>query len=544
MTFFRRLSKTAVFLTAVVVAMVMSIVGAHAQTSWPVSGADINNSRASWSPTGLGQLRLGNVGQLKVKWFFPTSPHGGVRDTPTVEPGGVYFTSSNGWLYKVDPDKGTLIWQHLESDYIGLPLGSRTSPAIYGNNVYIGLSGYVIAINKMTGAMVWKTLVDPHPSATVDTSPVIVGGAIYVGVASGEENLVIGTSYVPTFRGSVVKLNLTTGAVIWKTFTTPSGYTGAGVWGSSLVPDPTRGLVYAATGNNYTIPAAAGACVVKAGSNMMAQRACLDPADYVDTVLAFNINTGAIVWSRKTIGADAWNPSTACSNPTNTTCPTLAANGPYDIDFASEPNLFQVSNFAGTKDDLGGVSDGWVLGVGQKTGVYWGLNPNNGGMFWAAKTVPNHGGIQWGSAVDLTTHSYVFVALNDLSEVAGNDLVGRHGVPVKNWIGGAWGAIDAHNGNLVWQIPTIGKALDAPTVGGNAPGPVSFHNNIVFAGSTSGTLVAMDNTGAVYWTYNTNAIIQSGPAIANDTVYWGVGYAFPVIANPVCGVYAFSVNGT
>jgi polyvinyl alcohol dehydrogenase (cytochrome) len=528
-----------------VAASMLIFAAATAQTTWPTAGADHYNSRANVTPAGPNQLNAGNVGQLKVKWFFPTSANGGVRDTPTVEPGGVYFTSSNGYLYKLDPATGALIWKVYEPTYLGVATGaSRTSPAIYNNTIIIGLTGYVVAINKMTGALVWKTLVETHPAATVDTSPVIMDGAIYVGVASDEETLAYNPTYVPTFRGSVVKLNATTGAVLWKTNTTPAGYTGAGVWGSSLVPDPTRGLVYATTGNNYTIPAAAGACVVKAGSDVHAARDCMAARNFVDSILAFDIKTGVIVWSRKTIGADAWNPSSTCSEPTNTTCPTLAAHGPYDIDFASEPNLFQVPGSNGKKDDRGGTGDGWMLGAGQKTGVYWALNPKNGGLFWSTKTVPTHGGIQWGSAVDLDKKSYVYVALNNLSQSTGNDLVGRAGVRVKNWIGGAWGAINTHSGKLIWQIPAVGQALDAPKIGGNAPGPMTMHNDIVFGGSTSGVLAAMDDTGAILWQYNSNAIIQSGPAIANETVYWGVGYAFPVIANPVCGVYAFSVNGT
>ncbi len=506
---------------------------------WAMSGGAVSNSRADATPVGPHQLRVGTVGQLKLKWFFSTGPGGGVRDTPTADTSGVYFTALDGALYKVNPDTGALIWKNREAKYLGFTrTPSKTSPIISGNSIFIGADGYVIAVNKINGKLLWKTRVDSHPAAIVDSSPSEFNGYIYVGVTSSEEALAITPGYVPSFIGSIVKIKADTGAIVWKTPTAPVGYTGNGVWGSSVVPDTTRGLVYATTGNNYTIPAATGICVKKARNNIAAQRACLDPADYTDSILALDMQSGAIVWSRKTIGADAWNPSTACGNPANTTCPTVKA--PYDVDFASGPNLFQVADFSGVKDDRGGSSSGWILGAGQKNGVYWALNPTNGGLFWSTPTASNSGGIQWGSAADPYSQTYVFVALNNPSYTVGNTLVGRNGGAVKNWIGGAWGAINARTGKLAWQIPTVGPALDYPSIGGDAPGALTAHNNIIFGGSTSGTMVAMDNTGFIFWQYNSGAVIQSGPSIFNENVYWGVGYLTPSVANPICGVYAFS----
>ncbi len=60
-----------------------------------------------------------------------------------------------------------------------------------------------------------------------------------------------------TFRGSVVALNAATGAILWRTYTTPEnggqpgGWSGSSVWGSSPVVDLARQQVVIATGDNY-----------------------------------------------------------------------------------------------------------------------------------------------------------------------------------------------------------------------------------------------------------------------------------------------------
>ena len=56
-------------------------------------------------------------------------------------------------------------------------------------------------------------------------------------------------------------LDLADGSLKGKTFMTPPGYTGAAVWGSSPSVDTKRRTVYISTGNNYSIPDSATACV-------------------------------------------------------------------------------------------------------------------------------------------------------------------------------------------------------------------------------------------------------------------------------------------
>src|ERR1700691_3859684 len=43
----------------------------------------------------------------------------------------------------------------------------------------IGLD-YVVAVDPDTGALLWSTLLDPHPAAVITGSPVLENGRIYV----------------------------------------------------------------------------------------------------------------------------------------------------------------------------------------------------------------------------------------------------------------------------------------------------------------------------------------------------------------------------
>ena len=337
-----------------------------------MAGGDVANTHAMNSPNGATRITLDTVKDLKVKWFYATV--GGVAVTPTVEPGGVYFTTQHGALIKLDPATGRLLWQKNLPGLARSGAGgaSTTSPAIATDRVIVGFNGYVMAIEKATGALIWKTLVDPHPLAKMHISPVILGGHVYAGMASTEEIASLTPGYVPSFRGSAFSLSLATGAIEWKTYTVPAGYTGGAIWGGSPVADATRDLVFFTNGDNYTVPARVGACIRSAGRDVPAQRACLDPTDYVNSFLALSMSTGKVVWTRPTVGADAWLPAGYCVDPAVFICPTV--NRPYDVDFAQGPSLFYVHDFEGTPDDRGGHGTHWMLGAGQKTGTYWGLN--------------------------------------------------------------------------------------------------------------------------------------------------------------------------
>jgi polyvinyl alcohol dehydrogenase (cytochrome) len=363
-----------------------------------------------------------------------------------------------------------------------------------------------MALDKGTGALVWKTVVEPHPAAIITASPVIYQNHVYVGVSSREESWSEQAGYQLSFRGSVVALELSSGAIDWQFHTVPQGYTGGAVWGSNFAVDPKRGSLYATSGNNYSVPASVAACL-EAASGTAGQLNCLDPADYVDAVVALDLQTGNLKWGSRLEGADTWTGACGSANQGGT-CPV--PRGP-DYDFASGPNLF-TATINGTPTD--------IVGAGQKSGIYWALNADDGSTLWATQVGPGGkaGGIQWGSAVDA---AHIYVAINNSSNTPFT-LANS----TQTWNGGAWAALDPATGKILWQIPATGTNPNNSSLPAGASGQVSASGGIMFAASQAGNMVAIDgSTGNILWNFASGGLVVCGPSIVNGSVYWGSGYA-------------------
>lgn len=487
---------------------------------WRIAGHDLGNFRNQPSER---QIAPSNVNQLVTKWVFTTGSD--VSATPTVAGNSVYFPDWAGNLYAVRADTGNLRWSRKIPDYNGRPGSvSRVSPAIYEDQLIIGdnLSAsvqhdgaHVIAIDRNSGALRWITQVDPHPAAIITGSPVFHGNIVYVGVSSNEEALAVNPAYpCCTFRGSMVALDVFTGEILWKTYVVrdngglTGGYSGGAIWSPPAI-DPGRGLLYIGTGNNYTVPDPVLQCQRHAIDSGNPNANCTAPDDYFDTVLALDLTTGAIKWARRLSGYDAW--TVAClTAPQHVNCPSPA--GP-DFDFpGSGPNLM-----------------GDIVGIGQKSGIYWALNPNDGAIVWSTVVGPGGvtGGIQWGTATD---GKRIYVAITNSSH---ESYTLANGGPTIDW--GSWAALDPRTGRILWQVAD-------PTPGAIDPGAVSVANGVMYAGSYSGAMYALDaRKGSVLFRFASGGSVIGAPSVVRGTVYWGSGYRRIAPGIGSNKVYAFSL---
>ena len=522
----KKLIRWSVVAAVVTVGLMGSGVAAAepSNSQWDSAGGNEQNTRYQSTEK---KIKVGNVANLAVKWAFTTG--GDVSATPAVDGSRVYAPDWAGNLYAVDRKTGVQVWKATISDATGVPGDkARATPVISGNMVIVGTQGNVysaafggpggpggnlLAYDKNTGALLWKTTLDTHAAAVITQSATVHGNRVYVGVASLEEGVAgLVPGYVCcTFRGSMLALDVNTGAIVWKTYTVPAlpaGYTGGAVWGSSPAIDAKRGQLYIGTGNNYTIPASAQACVLAAGSDSVAVHACIAADDHFDSIMALDLETGAIRWATAALPFDAW--TVGCLGffgpPTN--CPEPA--GP-DFDFAQAPALFTV--------DLPGRGNHQdVVGAGQKSGQYWALDPDTGAVRWMTQTGPGGtaGGLQWGSAVD---GKRVYTANANSNSKPWPDAGGA--------TTGMWSALDATTGQILWQT--------RPPHGGGTSGPATTANGVVFGCTIDsshaatqddpGWMYALDAaTGAVLWEFASGGSCLSGAAISNGNVFWGSGY--------------------
>ncbi|MBO0811779.1 MAG: PQQ-binding-like beta-propeller repeat protein [Microlunatus sp.] len=367
----------------------------------------------------------------------------------------------------------------------------------------------------------WSTAINPSKYSIITQSPIVRDGTIYVGSASSEEGAASAPGYdCCTFRGSFSAIDAHTGAVKWTTYMVPeqqpgeSGrYSGGAVWGSTPALDTKSGTVYITTGNNYTVPDAAKACQDAGGT----AADCLDPSDHVDSMVAMDTATGAIKWSTGVQGFDDW--IVACNNPQPNACPS-STPGP-DYDFGSGPNLFTATMPNGQHRSL--------VGAGQKSGIYWALDAKTGDIVWSTQAGPGStlGGIEWGTATD---GKRIYIAEANSGRKAYPD---RPDLPQT----GSWAALDPATGKILWQ--------KADPSGSTDTGAVSTSNGVVYAGSMSGHMYALNAaTGDVLNDLQGAGSSNAGPAIDDDgVVYWGNGYTRFGQGTGSTTFYAFSLNG-
>lgn len=492
---------------------------AHAQSGgalWPTAGQNIANTRHQATER---KLSVANVHRLEVKWAFTTG--GDVSATPAVDGQRVYVPDWAGNLYAVDRSTGQQVWKASIPAATGIPGDkARATPAIAGGKLIVGTQGpfggggKMLAFDKDTGALLWSTQLDNHPATIITQSATVHGGRVFIGTSSQEEALALIDGYpCCSFRGSMLALDVDTGAILWRTWMVPAGYSGGAIWGSSPAVDVRRGQVYIATGNNYSVPPAVLACVAAAGTPE-ATSACIAADNHFDAVMALDAATGAIRWVTRALPYDAWTVDCIPFFGDGDNCPQPA--GP-DYDFGQAPALFS----AGGRD---------VVGAGQKSGQYWAFDPVSGAVRWVTQAGPGGtaGGLQWGSAVDGRRVYTANANSNTKPWTLPNGNVTNAGV---------WSGIDATTGALLWQT--------TPPHGGSTSGPVTTANGLVFgcALDATGHMYALNAaTGAVLWQFASGGSCLSGAAISNGELYWGSGYSNFGFGTPNNTLYAFELK--
>jgi polyvinyl alcohol dehydrogenase (cytochrome) len=533
---------------------------------WPMFGQNVCNTSA---PLYAGAITKDNVGKLKTKWVFDAA--GDVSATPAVVGGYVYVPDWGGMINKIDATTGKVVWSKNVGELLLQADGgpaldvilqsadggagaagfiSRTTPIVTGGLVIFGTqrqspfttlgpNAFLVALDQNTAAVKWITELESHPAAIITSSPVLEGSRLYVGVASLEEVFVTAAaSYTCcSFRGSEVAVDVATGSVAWKTYTITdalyyapdggsseagavdggsdvgepaglSGYAGGSIWSSTAVVDRKRQQLYVTTGNNYNVaPGDVEAGVV--------------PGNYVDSVLALDLVTGAIKWGRSVPqgGQDVW---------------TFQDPAGPDSDFGCGANLF-TATIKGTPKDL--------VGAGQKSGVYWAFDPDTGATVWQQQVGPGGhlGGIHWGTATDGIR---VYAGVNDENGTAFT-LGGQGPQAGQQTRTGAWAALNPATGDIVWQIANP-ALLDGGLNGGSVNGPLVVVNGVLFAGSmdAAGTMFAFDAaTGSVLWSFQSGATVYGSPAVVAGVVYWGAGYPSRLgFGSSIKKLYAFEVG--
>jgi polyvinyl alcohol dehydrogenase (cytochrome) len=474
------------------------------------NGWGVNLGQHRFQPAAMAQLPADRVPNLKLKWAFAFPGASRAWAQPTVVGGRVFTGSAGRKVYSLDAKTGCTYWT-FEAEApvrtaitIG-PLAGEWA-AYFGDQ-----HGTAYAVNALTGKLLWKTRAEDHAAAIITGAPTLAAGRLYVPMSSAEEVFGANPKYeCCKFRGSLSALDAATGAVVWKTYTIAEsprpirknqqgvqlwGPSGAGIWSSPAV-DLKKRAVYVTTGDSYSDPAAATS----------------------DAFLAFEMDTGKLLWSRQMTANDAF--TVDCASAVKTNCPE--AKGP-DFDFGSSPMLV----------DLPGGRRALI--AGQKSGMVHAVDPDQQGeVLWQVRAGKGSvlGGVQWGSAVD---GENVYVAVSDLG-FAPRPATG--GMALNPKAGGGMFAFNTATGKQVWQTPAPGCA-DRPGCSPAQSAAVTAIPGVVFSGSLDGHLRAYaTGSGRIVWDIDTvreyqtangvkgngGSIDGPGPVIVGGMLFTNSGY--------------------
>ena len=488
---------------------------ATAKTSWNGWGPDGGNggSNARFQSGDAARLSIDQVRGLKLKWAFGFDGDVTAFAAPTVIDDQLFVGSAAGLIHAMSARTGCLQWVFqangpVRSSILAAPLGVSNSgkhALLFGD-----MTGWFYAVEAETGKLLWKVHVETHDSTRLSGGPAMYGGTVYVPVASWEETRAGDPGYACcTFRGSVVALRISDGKQLWKTYMTgvpvengksprgtPNfGPSGVGVWSAPGV-DAKRKLLYVATGDNYSKPA----------------------TELSDSVVAMDMATGGIVWSRQLTAEDVY--SGACAGPGGSCGP--------DFDFGSSPIL---THSAEGRE---------LLLAGQKSGIVWALDPvKKGEIVWQARVGVGgtNGGVQWGMATD---GQRVFAAVSDIKRLRqASQTDGRRSILDPN-TGGGLTALRVADGKQEWQVVATPCPEGSPSgCSPSQPGAVTEIPGVVFATSTDGHIRAHSaENGKLLWEFNTmrdfdtvngvkghgGSIDGPGAVVVNGMVFISSGY--------------------
>jgi outer membrane protein assembly factor BamB len=467
---------------------------ANAQTNWT---SYLGGARHP-SYTADAQISKDAARHLSLAWtWHPDAgtiagqPQSGMFSSPTVYNHRIYVGSYTGVFYALNEATGTVLWRRMigfqPSLSCGQPLGvvstasvvavpnpppgTGTTPVVY----VAGPDGYLYALDGITGAVRWSSLIDLPSTVTNDyfefSSPTVVGNRIYIGFSSNCDT--------PFVRGGLAAFDRTTGSRLATYYAVPSGSIGGGVWTSAAA---TSDAVFATTGSTCPAPAGSG-CT--AGNQ---------PGDSVSLVRLDPVTLARVA---------------------KFTPPAAELNLAGDPDWGSSPIIFNAV--------LGGTSTR-LVGACHKNGFFYALRTSNlSTPVWKRQIgAPSDDGGNACLAAGIYDGTRLFVASN-ATVIGGTSYQG------------SLRRVNPATGASIWELGLPANVPGSPALNGAGVIAAGGHDFIP-GGLTNVTTLVDADTGSVLATINTGKVFTQ-PIFADQYLlltgaYSNTMYAYRAATTP------------
>ncbi len=181
---------------------------------WLTPNKDFANTRFS----GLKEINLSNIDQLKAATTFSTGMVAGHEATPLVAGDTMYIVTpfpnilyaidlkqpggGTKWVYRPNPDPAS-------QGVACCDVVNRGATFANGKVIINTLDNHTIAVDAQTGKELWNTkLGDINQGETITMAPFVVRNKVYVGNSGGEMGV----------RGWLAALDLETGKLLWRAY--------------------------------------------------------------------------------------------------------------------------------------------------------------------------------------------------------------------------------------------------------------------------------------------------------------------------------------
>jgi acido-empty-quinoprotein group A len=468
--------------------------------TWPTYNGDYSGRRHS----RLDQINTSNVTSLSSAWMYRASNFGAggfgsvIKSTPIEVNGVLYFTMPDN-VWAVDARNGREIWHYKYPPNEGGHIGQR-GVAMLGNWIYTETPDCnLVSLNAKDGKERWrKQIADAKLEYFCTMSPLVVGNHIITGV--GGDSL--------DNPGYLESRDPESGEVQWHWNTEPKlGEPGSQSWPDAEARshgggmtwmtgtyDPDLRLIYWGIGNPNPVHAGAG----RKGDNL-----------WTCSIVAINVDTGTLAWGYQVSPHDThdWDA---------TQTPIL-----FDAEFkgkqrkllaqASRNGFFFVLDRSSGEHLLTApfINTNWTLGINAKGQPI--PNPakeptrdgtlvspsSNGAANWFAPSFNPAAGLFY--VVASQSYSVFYLTAEGKAEgFAGRDDFLNYPGTIK--------AIDYKTGETRWMHD----------LGGMGSGLLTTAGNLLFAGDTSGHILAINSTtGKTLW-HTTVGANQANGAITYE----------------------------
>jgi len=471
-------------------------------------GLTYNHQR--YSP--LSQINKSNIKRLVPVWNASLQNDLGEQAQPMIYD-GVMFVSNARWTVAIDALTGTVIWRTPVNYDPDTPRVvccgvSNKGVAIFEGKVFrTTLDAHVLALDQKTGKEIWKHKVAEWKEGySLTVAPLIANGVLITGCSGAEFGA----------RCFLDGWDPATGKKLWRRYTTAGPgekghetwepretylHGGASTWITGSY-DPELDLVYWGTGN-----AGPWNADKRKGDNL-----------YAASVIAVRPKTGEIVWHYQFAPNDIWDWDSwemiQADIPVNgqkrKVVMHVARNGfLYVMDRANGQLLsakpFEKVNWATHVDMTTGrpveSEESRKLRRGEVIDMWPSIN---GAKNWPHAAFNPNTGLLYAN----TNHSYStyrFTPLGPYKPGARYQFIENKYPPTsKDTPAGHMEAIDPVTAKAKWRTPLIGQR--------NTSAMLATGGGLLFTGKNTGEFIALDaDTGEVVWSFKTGSGVNAQP---------------------------------